>query len=260
MTALRSALFNLLFYANLIILMILGLPALIFGRKAIFWLAKLWVRSSLFLLRVICGTKVEFRGAGNIPKGGLIIAPKHQSFWETFALLTYFDDFSFILKRELTWIPVFGWYLKRAEQIAIDRTSGRSALAQAMARSAEVLGAGRQIFIFPEGTRRKAGAEPAYKFGVAQIYSAENAPCLPVALTSGIFWPRRTFLRKPGTILVEFLEPIAPGLTKETFFELLQEKLETATDRLIAETVERDPSLRPAVAPEFFIRTRAEKQ
>jgi 1-acyl-sn-glycerol-3-phosphate acyltransferase len=97
------------------------------------------------------------------------------------------------------------------------------------------LGRGRQIIIFPEGTRRPAGAEPRYKYGVAQLYVAEGVPCLPVALNSGLFWPRRSIRRKPGTVLVEILDPIPPGLNRDEFYALLQERIETATARLIAE-------------------------
>lgn len=239
----RSAIFNLLFYVNLIILMVLGLPAMLFGRHAIFWLARFWARSSLWLLKIICATDVEFRGIDRIPPDGLIVAAKHQSVWETFALLLHFNDFSFILKRELTWIPFFGWYILRAEQIAINRSSGRAALNEVTERAKELTSKGRQLFIFPEGTRRPPGAEPTYKYGVAFVYSATGVPCLPVALNSGMYWPRRTFIRRPGKILVEFLEPIQPGLTRDAFFELLQSRLETATNGLISEALEADPSL-----------------
>lgn len=243
MLILRSAIFNALFYGNMIILMIVGLPTIVMGRRAIFALARTWARSSLWLLEVVCGTRAEFRGLENIPSGGFIIAPKHQSIWETFALCLFFPDFSFILKRELTWLPIFGWYLKGAEQIAINRATGGSALNEASQRAQEILSQGRQVFIFPEGTRRPVGAPAQYKFGVAIIYARTNASCLPIALNSGLFWPRRSFLRRPGTIVVEFLEPIPPGLERSEFFETLQERMETATERLIAESLERDPKL-----------------
>ena len=243
MIYIRSAVFNTLFYANLIILMLIGLPTLAMRRQAVFALARAWARSSLWLLRIICGTRVEFRNISNIPVGGYIIAPKHQSIWETFALCLHFPDFSFILKRELTWIPVFGWYLKRAEQIAINRSSGSAALAEATNSAKEILGAGRQVFIFPEGTRRPVGGKPSYKFGVAHIYAQANAPCLPVALNSGLFWPRRSFLRRPGTIIVDFLEPIAPGLDRDVFFKTLCDRLDRATAQIVAESISRHPEL-----------------
>lgn len=247
MLFLRSLLFNVAFYVGTAVLMVAGLPALARDRHAVLRVARRWGRFSEWLLRVVCRTRVEYRGLENIPTGGYIIAPKHQSVWETFALLRFPPDFSFILKRELLSIPLFGWYLKGAEQIAIDRSQGGPALAQVVAQSRVLLAEGRQVFIFPEGTRRPVGAEPRYKFGVAQIYAETGAPCLPIALNSGLFWPRRSFLRRPGVILVQFLEPIQPGLDRAAFFALLQSRLEQASNALIAESIAADPSLRPAI-------------
>lgn len=243
MLYLRSMLFNVLFYAVLICLLVFGLPILAMNRFAVFWLARLWGRSSIFLLDKICDVKVEFRGLENIPQGAYIIAPKHQSIWETFALLLHAPDFSYVLKRELTWLPLFGQYLWRAEQIAIDRSKGKSSLNQVVTRAKELLANNRQLFIFPEGTRRPVAAPPAYKFGVAQVYTECKVPCLPVALNSGLFWPRRSFLRRPGTIVVEYLEPIQPGLDRQTFINLLQDRIETRTNALVDDAVARDPSL-----------------
>jgi 1-acyl-sn-glycerol-3-phosphate acyltransferase len=215
--------------------MIAGLPTLVFGRQAIFALARVWSRSSLWLLHVVCGISAEFRGVENIPDAACIIAPKHQSFWETFALILYIDDFSYVLKRELTFIPIFGWYLLRAEQIAINRGSARAALRQVASQAKTLLVGGRKLFIFPEGTRRAPGAPPAYKPGVAYVYEQTGVSCLPVALNAGLFWPRRRFLRFPGTILVEFLPVIAPGMERKAFLQELERRIETATDRLLAE-------------------------
>jgi 1-acyl-sn-glycerol-3-phosphate acyltransferase len=231
----RSIVFNILFYLNLGVLLIAAIPTLLMPPRAIIAMAKLWGRTSLWLLRVVCGTKVEFRGLERIPQGPLIVAAKHQSTWETFALLSLFEHPVFIIKRELTWIPLFGWFTLKGRMIAVDRGSGSQALADMTIRAREVIRGGRQLFIFPEGTRRPAGAEPRYKFGVAHLYDVIGVPCAPVALNSGLFWRRRSFLRLPGTILVEFLNPIAPGLDKQTFFALLQEKIEAATARLVAE-------------------------
>jgi 1-acyl-sn-glycerol-3-phosphate acyltransferase len=244
----RSALFNFLFYANLIFLMIIGLPTLLFGRHAVFMLARLWSRSSLFLLQAICGLSAEFRGLENIPRGACIVAPKHQSFWETFALVPYMEDFSYVLKRELTYIPVFGWYLLRAEQIAIDRANVRTALRELAVRARTLFAEGRKLFIFPEGTRRAPGAPPAYKAGVAYVYDKTGVPCLPVALNAGLFWPRRRFLRFPGTIVVEFLPAIAPGMERDAFLRELEQRIESATARLIAEAA-RQQSASAVIAP-----------
>jgi 1-acyl-sn-glycerol-3-phosphate acyltransferase len=243
MIFLRSILFNVAFYFNLVFLMLVGLPCLLRDRHAVHALARLWARNSLWLLDKICGAKIEFRGLEHMPKGGCLIAAKHQSFLETFALTLVTADFTFVLKRELMRIPFFGWYLSRAEQIGIDRSKGGSALAQIIRQGRDALAEGRQIFIFPEGTRRPPGAAPAYKAGVAQIYAQTGAVCLPVALNTGLVWPRRSFVRRPGRVTIEFLEPIAPGLDKKTFMDLLQKSIETASTRLLAEAQQRDPSL-----------------
>jgi 1-acyl-sn-glycerol-3-phosphate acyltransferase len=243
MLFLRSLLFNILFYANLTVLVIGGLPTMIFGRAAILELARIWGRSSLWLLDKICGLKVEFRGVENLPQKGCIVAAKHQSIWETFALTTQLRDFTFILKRELTFLPLFGQYLLRADQIAIDRKSRSVALRQLLEQASMAIAEGRAIFIFPEGTRRPAGAPPHYRSGVSHLYVAANAPCVPVALNSGLFWPRRSFLRRPGTVTVEFLPAIEPGLPNGEFARLLQERIEAASNRLIAEALAKDPGL-----------------
>ena len=157
MIGLRSLVFNVAYYANLIVLMILGLPTILFGRHAVFALARVWAASSLWLLEAICGLRLEFRGLENIPQGGYIIAAKHQSVLETFALVLHAPDFAYVLKKELIFVPFFGWYLLAAEQIAIDRSAGRNAIAVVSVRAGKVLRSGRQVFIFPEGTRRPPG-------------------------------------------------------------------------------------------------------
>lgn len=231
----RSILFNILFYLNLVVLLVVALITLALPRRAVLKMAELWGRVSVWLLRVVCGTKVELRGLENLPDGALIIAAKHQSTWETFALLRLFDDFTFIVKRELMWIPIFGWCMWKGGMIPVDRGAGSQALTNMTTRAKKEIRGGRQLIIFPEGTRRPPGAAPRYKFGVAHLYVEVGVPCVPVALNSGLFWPRRALLRFPGTIIVEFLPPIAPGLDKETFSRRLQADIETATARLVAE-------------------------
>ncbi len=243
MLFLRSLLFNVVFYINLTILVVGGLPAMLFGRAAILELARTWGRTTFWLQDKICGVKVEFRGLENLSQKGCIIAAKHESIWETFALTTQVRDFTFILKRELTFLPIFGQYLLRSNQIDINRKSRSIALRQLVEKAGVAISEGRAIFIFPEGTRRPAGAPPAYKSGVTHLYAAANAPCVPVALNSGLFWPRRKFLRRPGTIVVEFLPVIEPGLPNAEFARTLQERIETACDRLNAEALAKDPSL-----------------
>jgi 1-acyl-sn-glycerol-3-phosphate acyltransferase len=196
---------------------------------------KSWARINLWLLRVICDIRVEFRGLERLPRGAFLVAAKHQSAWETFALLPLFDDPAFILKRELMWIPIFGWYAARTEMIPVDRGARAQALAKMTERTCLELSRGRQIVIFPEGTRRAPGAEPKYKYGVAHLYAATGVPCVPIALNSGLLWPRRSFRRYPGTVRVEILDAIPPGLDKKAFMVRLQGAIEGATARLVEE-------------------------
>lgn len=236
MIALRSLIFNIAFYANLIGWMVFALPTLVMPRRYfVRYVGKGWARSCIWLMRVIVGTKVEFRGRENIPQGGFIVASKHQSLWETFAIYPEFADGAFILKRELTWIPLFGWYLWKADMVPVDRKGGSSTLSGMNVRARQLMAQGRQVLIFPEGTRRPAGAPPSYKFGAAFVYGNSNVPCLPVALNSGLYWPRRKFLRQPGTIIVEFLPIIPPGLPRDEFQRVLQARIEESSDRLLAE-------------------------
>jgi len=243
MLTLRSLIFNIAFYLNVIVLMILGLPMMLFGRRGVFFMARLWGSTSVWLLENICNLKVEYRGVENIPEGGYIIAVKHQSFLETFALLKYSPDFAIIMKRQLKYIPLFGLYLIVSQQIGIDRQRGRTALGQLMEQAGAVLRAGRQVYIYPEGTRRPPGAPPMYKYGAAALYAATRAPCLPVAVNTGLFWGRRGFSRRPGTAVIEYLPPIAPGLDRDAFAERLQNEIETACARLNREAVAADASL-----------------
>jgi 1-acyl-sn-glycerol-3-phosphate acyltransferase len=233
---LRSILFNVAFYLNLLVWLLVALPTFFMPHHAIVAVAKAWGRSNLFLLRVICGLNADFRGLEKIPKGPLIVAAKHQSTWDTFALLWMFDDPAFILKRELQWIPLFGWFTIKGRMIPVDRGARSQGLAAMNERARRELAAGRQIVIFPEGTRRPAGAEPKYKYGVAHLYDVAGVPCLPLALNSGLFWKRRSILRMPGTIVVEVLDPIPPGLDKDAFMARLQSELEPATAKLIEES------------------------
>lgn len=235
MLVIRSFVFNVLFYLNLLLYFIIAIPTLVMPRMAIVKLAMSWGRSNNRLLRLVCGIKVEYRGLEKIPHGALLVASKHQSLWETFALLQLFSDPAFILKRELQWIPFFGWYAMKASMIPVDRGRRGQALADMTERARVELARGRQIVIFPEGTRRAPGAEPNYKFGIAHLYGETGIACLPIALNSGLFWPRRSFMRYPGTIVAEILDPIAPGLSKDAFAARLQQDVETASARLIAE-------------------------
>jgi 1-acyl-sn-glycerol-3-phosphate acyltransferase len=231
----RSIAFNAIFYLNTLIHLIIGLPTFFLPYRAIIAVAKSWGRTNLMLLRLVAGIDCEIRGRDKIPNGPIIAAIKHQSAWETFALISLFDNPVFIVKRELLWIPVFGWLMVKGRMVPVDRGAGSQALIAMAERARIELADNRQLIIFPEGTRRPAGAEPRYKLGVAHLYVAEGVPCVPIALNSGLFWPRRSIRLRPGKVVVEILDPIAPGLDKDAFFKRLQSDIETATARLIAE-------------------------
>jgi len=229
--ALRSIAFNLLFYVNLLLHVIAAIPTFALPRSMFMALAKSWGRTSNALIAV-AGIRVELRGLEKIPPGALLVAAKHQSVWETFTL---FADPAYVLKRELMWIPVFGWYAWKSDMIPVDRASRGGAVAGMIARARAEFARGRQIIIFPEGTRTAPGAPPDYRPGVVHLYAQAGVPCLPIALNSGLFWPRRKFLRYPGTIVLEVLDPIPPGLPREEFAARLEREIETATDRLMGE-------------------------
>jgi 1-acyl-sn-glycerol-3-phosphate acyltransferase len=231
----RSVLFNVLFYLNLAVWLMVAMPTLLLPHRYLYVVGRGWARTNLWLLRVICGIKADFRGLEKLPRGGYIVASKHQSVWETFALLLCIDDPTFILKRELMWIPLFGWCMWKAQMIPVDRGARGPALAAMTERAKIELGRGRQIVIFPEGTRRPPGAEPQYKFGVAHLYGETGVPCAPVALNSGLFWPRRSFRLFPGTVVVQICDPIAPGLDKAEFLARLRYVIESTGARLVDE-------------------------
>lgn len=234
MVAFRSHLFNVVFYLNLVLWLLVALAIFVLPRMVVIRYAQAWGRFNLVLLRIIVGTRVEYRGLDRIPVGPLLVAAKHQSFLETFALLPCFHDPAFILKQELRLIPGFGWLTVKGRMISV-RRGGSSALVDMTRRARSEIAQGRQIIIFPEGTRRPPGAEPRYKSGVAHLYRALEAPCLPVALNSGLFWPRRHYIRRPGRLVIEFLEPLPAGMGREPFLTLLQGRIEAASDALLAE-------------------------
>jgi 1-acyl-sn-glycerol-3-phosphate acyltransferase len=233
----RALVFNAVVYTSLTLWMVLGAPFLLLPRRWLIGMMRAWGRVFLWECRVFGGLKVEFRGLDNIPDGPLLIASKHQSAWETLAFLAVFKDPCFILKRELSFIPLFGWYAIKSNQVPVDRRGGNAvmkALVATAKREAHRDG-GRQIIFFPEGTRRPIDAEPQYRYGVALAYSVMKVPCVPVAINAGLYWPRRSLKLRPGTILVEFLPPIPPDLPRDDFFQRMQQEIEASTRALVAE-------------------------
>jgi 1-acyl-sn-glycerol-3-phosphate acyltransferase len=232
---LRSLAFNTLFFVVFVVLGIAMLPTLLLPRRKMFAFVKAWGRINIWLMRHVAGIRLEFRGLDQVPEGPLLVAAKHQSTLETFALAAVLDDPTFVIKRELMWLPFFGWYSVKAGMIPVDRGAGVSAVRRIIERSRQEVARGRQIVIFPEGTRRAAGAPAAYKSGVGHMYAALDVPLVPVALNTGLFWPRRRFAKHPGTAVIEFLPPIPPGLPRAEAARLVEERIESATTALLGE-------------------------
>jgi 1-acyl-sn-glycerol-3-phosphate acyltransferase len=234
MQALRSALFNTVFYLNLVLFMLVFFWLFFCPRSWAMWGLKLWASTSVWFLRAICGTRLEVRGLENIPPGPVLVAAKHQSLFETFAVLPLLADPAVVLKRELMLIPLFGWFARKFRMIPVDRGAGTTALKRLIARAREAVRDRRQVLIFPEGTRRLPGAPPDYKPGAVALYLNLGVPCVPLALNSGVFWPRRKFMRFPGTIILEFLPAIPPGEPRAVFSQRLERALESKAAELLA--------------------------
>ncbi len=245
-TTLRSLLFTVGFYVSTAMFLL--------GGSWLFLAPRSWAMQGLrlhglfctWLLKVICGTRMEVRGAEKL-RGACLVVSKHQSAWDTFALIPIFRDPAIVLKEELKWIPFYGWFCLKFEHILVRRERAAVALKQMLADAKDRAAQGREVFIFPEGTRRPPGAEPDYKPGYVALYEGLGLPCYPVALNSGLYWPRRTLQRYPGTIIVEILDPIPPGLPRTEFRRRLENSIEAAADRLLLEASE---SLTPPPIPQ----------
>jgi 1-acyl-sn-glycerol-3-phosphate acyltransferase len=233
---LRSLLFQILFYAWTALCAVLGAPFMLGPPLAMMRFGTEWSRVTLWLLRVTVGLTHEVRGREHLPAGPALIAMKHQSAWETFAAPILFPLAAMVIKRELGYLPFYGWYALKAGMIPIDRKGGAKALTKMVAACRDRLAQGRSITIFPEGTRSAVGTKVRYQPGVAALYSALDVPLVPVAVNSGLFWRRRAFTKRAGKIVVEILPAIAPGGERRAILAELQARIEEATASLIAES------------------------
>ena len=235
MTELRSLLFQIAFFAATTILCFLYIPLLLLPRRVVVKAVLFWSYVVMFLLRVIVGLTWKVEGGEHLPKGGFLVASKHQSAWETIIFNIIFHDPALVMKQELSRLPLWGLYAKYAGHIAIDRKGGAATLRAMTAAAKDALAKGRPVVIFPQGTRVPPGASGAgvpYQPGVAALYGALNVPVLPVALNSGLFWRRSPFSKKPGCITVQFLPSLPPHQDKRRVLADLEEKIETATAAL----------------------------
>lgn len=241
MNALRSIIFNIFFFGGSIACSIILIPTLLLPTKKCVPLVSAFYGGYIVLIeKYIMGLTLEVRGLENIPKdGAYIIAAKHQSAYETLKI-PYIKRLGYpaiILKKELTYFPIYGWYFKAMGQIAIDRGSPKEALDSIVRGCKERLAAGRSVIIFPQGTRTAPGAKKPYKPGLAKVYRDVRVPVVPMALNSGVFWGRNAFFKKPGVITFEFLPPLPPDLPPLQMMEQLEKVVEEATDRLVAEAL-----------------------
>lgn len=233
MTTLRSLIFVAWLYLSMAIFALLLSPVLLFGRDPSMAVIRMWAAFVLFGLRWICGVRVEVRGLEHRPTGAALIAGKHQGMLDVIAPFTFLPDPCFVMKKELMILPFFGWFAARTNMIAIDR-SAHSAALKGMVRQARTRHAeGRQILIFPEGTRTAPGATPDYKPGIAALYRDLDAPCVPMATNAGQHWPAHGFRRTPGTVVYEFLPAIPAGLKRDAFMARLEAELEAASTKLL---------------------------
>jgi 1-acyl-sn-glycerol-3-phosphate acyltransferase len=228
---LRAGIFNILFFSWTAIVLALLLFAMPFSPSTFRHVISIWPKGCFALCKIV-GISFEMRGLENIPARPVLFAVKHQSVWETIFFLWQHSDNAYIMKSELTRIPFWGWYMKKSSHVLIDRTGGASSMRDLLRKTKAIMDDSRSIAIFPEGTRMPPGTIGKFHSGVAAIYTQLNATVVPVAVNSGLYWPRNQFLKKPGKIIIEFLPPIEPGMKRKEFMIELQDRIKTATQKL----------------------------
>ena len=236
---LRSLAFNIAFYVMTIAIGLVALPVLLAPRRQVMRFGRFWAACVLVLLRWLTGLSGEVQGRQHVPAGACLIAMKHQSMWDTLMLPVVLGDPAVVIKRELLFVPFYGWYAARAGSIFIDRSAGAAALRRMVAAARRAAAAGRPVVIFPQGTRTAPGAQVLYQPGVAALYQALRLPLVPAAVNSGRLWGRRGFVKRPGRITMQFLEPIMPGLARREVMAQLEDRIETATAALEADAAAR---------------------
>ena len=232
MILVRSLAFTAFFYLWSVVMALAMLPTLIGPRRWMMGFFHFWSQGVILGLRLLCDIKVEVRGREHLPTGAALVAPKHQCMFDVFAQFTVLPDSCFVMKQELMWIPFFGWYSHKTRMIVIDRAGGSTTLRKMVRDAIDRFSDARQLVIFPEGHRGPPGKAGDYKPGIAALYRELDVPCVPVATNSGVHWPAHGFLRRPGTIVFEFLEPIPPGMKRAPFMALLQERVEATSQAL----------------------------
>ncbi|MDD3371627.1 MAG: lysophospholipid acyltransferase family protein [Alphaproteobacteria bacterium] len=232
MSLLYSIWFNTFFYAANLVLSTALAWTLILPRRYIVIGVYIWLRSVAWVESHICGIRYKVIGRKNLPKGAFILASKHQSEWETFKIHLIVKDPAIVLKQELLKIPLIGWWMKYSGSIPINRSTGARSILEMVTAARKAAAEKRPIVIFPEGTRVAVGQTRPYKSGIAALYQDLNIPVVPMALNSGLLWPKNSFFKKPGTITVELLPPIPPGLPRDEMMKRLHDSMEDAAQKL----------------------------
>ena len=241
MIVVRSFIYQVLFHLWTTFIAIVGLPALILPKSVVWAISPFWSVVSFAILRMITGLGYRLEGTENIAASPVIYASKHQSAWDTMIYPHVLQNPIVVLKKELRSIPFYGWYLTKYGSIGIDRSGGAKALRAMVQEAREAIDAGRPIVVFPEGTRTAPGEHVKYQSGVAALYRELGVPVVPVALNSGLFWRRRSYLRRPGTIVLRFLPAIPPGLDRKAFMARLETEIENAQAELVGDQIENPP-------------------
>lgn len=253
MKLVRSAIFGLLIYLAMAVMGVIGAPFAIWSVDGAYWFCRAYCRIVFFLARVICGLRVEVRGA--VPDGEVLVTAKHQSFLDILMIFEALPRAKFVMKKELRWAPFIGLYALRIGSTPVAR--GRKG--EALTRMVDHAGRAtepRQLVIYPQGTRVVPGARPLFKVGAGMLYERLGSECVPVATNAGLFWGRRTFVRHPGLAVVEFLPPIESGLPVPEFMARMDNEVEEASDRLMREAG-FDPGPRPErTAADYTLRGR----
>ena len=233
MIFLRSLIFNIILILSIVLIGLLSLPMLLGPRAGVAFIRDVWIKLIIGVLRVVVGLRHEVNGLENLPNQNIIIAAKHQSAWETLALHLIFQDPAIILKKELLRLPILGWFISKVGMVPINRSGGGGALKSMIEVAKRWSDSGRPIIIFPQGTRVGVDEKLRYHPGVFAIYKALELPVVPVALNSGVFWPKQSFTKQAGTIKLEIIEPIPPGLERKEFMDLLEMKIEKTSKNLL---------------------------
>ena len=234
MNLVRSLLFVPFLYLSMVLIGVCGLPLMVTRRSAM-WVIKAWAYTALWGARWICGIRIEVRGLEHAPKGAALVGAKHQSMLDTLWPFTVFDTAIFVLKKELMWTPVLGWYAWRVRMIPVDRAAAAAALKKMVRDVRDRLTGDCQIIIYPEGTRTRPGQRLPYKHGAGTIQRATGLTIHPVAVNCGLFWPRRGIPIRGGVAVIEFLEPLPAGARSSQVMELLENRIEPASERLFLE-------------------------